>query len=157
MKKYVKIMYVSGSNHSGSNHYNAKLYENFYFYTIEDERICYYCKYEPTTHNIEYYKEHYIKNNLIQDVYSISVVMCDEIVKECYKPNPKEYWLDISYKHRDTEKIEELNKVLSELGFRDLGGSGSFIVDDNTSHWIFDENSPVKVFVREAQLWLKDI
>lgn len=142
--KYVKITFIK------NKHYVVNLSDKFVFDVIEDDKMCYYCKHEHTTHNIEYYKELLIKNNLLKEVYSISVVVRDETVEECYKPNPKKYWLDISYKHKDMEKIEELKKVLSELEFRHLGGSGSFIVDDNTSHWIFDENSPVKVFVREA-------
>ena len=143
-KKFVKITFVK------TKHYVVNLGDNFVFDTVEDDKMCYYCRYEPTTHNIEYYKELLIKHNLVKEVYSISVVVRDELVEDCYKPNPKEYWLDISYKRKDMEKIKELNKVLSELGFRDLGGSGSCIVDDNTTHWIFDENSPVKVVVREV-------
>ena len=143
-RKYVKITFVKSKN------YVVNLGEKFIFDVIEDDKMCYYCKYEPTIHNIDYYKELLIKHNLLKEVYSISVVARDETVEECYKPNPKKYWLDISYKHKDMEKIEELKKVLSELGFRHLGGSGSFIVDNNITHWIFDENSPVKVVVREA-------
>ncbi len=100
--------------------------------------------------NIGFYKKFLKEENLLDYVESISVVAREECVVETYKTKPKEYWLDISYKHKDMKKIRELNKVLSELGFRDLGGSGSCIVDDNTTHWMFDENSPVKVVVREA-------
>ena len=100
--------------------------------------------------NIEFYKNFLKEENLLDYVESIFVVAREEFVVETYKTKPKEYWLDISYKHKDMKKIQELNKVLSELGFRDLGGSGSCIVDDNTTHWIFDENSPVKVVVHEA-------
>ena len=100
--------------------------------------------------NIEFYKKFLKEENLLDYVESISVVAREEYVVETYKIKPKEYWLDILYKHKDMKKIQELNKVLSELGFRDLGGSGSCIVDDNTTHWIFDENSPVKVVVHEA-------
>ena len=98
--------------------------------------------------NIEFYKNFLKEENLLDYVESISVVAREEFLVETYKTKPKKYWLDISYKHKDMEKIQELNKVLSELGFRDLGASGSCI--DITTHWGFDENSPVKVVVREV-------
>ena len=78
--KYVKITFVK------NKHYVVNLGEKFIFDVIEDDKMCYYCKYEPTIHNIDYYKELLIKHNLLKEVYSISVVARDETVEECYKP-----------------------------------------------------------------------
>lgn len=142
--KYVKITFVK------NKHYVVNLCDKFIFDVIEDDKMCYYCKYEPTTHNIEYYKELLIKNNLIKDVYSISVVMCEEIVEDCYKPNPEKFYLNISYKNEDREKIHELKDMLCELGFSFNVYSGQIGMNNNTLHFVFDENSPVKVVVRKA-------
>lgn len=143
MEKYVKIV-------STKEMFIAfKLNHIFNITGFGEDGLTFYTRYNEDK-CLEFYRDILNDEGLLDYVESISVVAREEFVVETYKTKPKEYWLDISYKHKDTKKIQELNKVLSELGFRDLGGSGSCTVDDNTTHWIFDENSPVKVVVREA-------
>ena len=143
MQKYVKIVSTN------ERFIGFKLNNLFNIIGTSVDGMTFYTNYCEDK-GLDFYKHLLDEEGLLDCVESISIVLREEFLVESYKPNPKEYWLDISYKHKDMEKIEELNKVLSELGFRDLGGSGSCIVDDNTTHWMFDENSPVKVVVREA-------
>lgn len=143
MQKYVKIVSTD------ERFIGFKLTHLFNIIGTSTDGMTFYTNYREDK-GLDFYKHLLDEEGLLDCIESISIVLREEFLVESYKPKPKEYWLDISYKHKDMEKIEELNKVLSELGFRDLGGSGSCIVDDNTTHWMFDENSPVKVVVREA-------